>query len=239
SIPENVNGYYNMLGFYSFSKPYKNRKYVITLNGSANYNHNISLTDSVMIAGNTLVQNLDRNKINGNNWVLSQGFTFEFNYKEWLELGAGVSYSINDNKYKSATGKALTSFQNTSSNAWTFSHNVNIDITKTLILKYDVDYTINSGLANSVSKNLAIMNASLEKQLFKKKNGIIRIAAYDLFKQNSNISRSVINTSIIDTRTNRLTRYFMASFTYRLQKFAGVQAQGGDMRRMAAPAMRF
>jgi len=54
SIPENVNGYYNVLGFYAYSKPFKNRRYVITLTGSLNYNHNISLTDSVFISGNSL-----------------------------------------------------------------------------------------------------------------------------------------------------------------------------------------
>ena len=238
SIPENVNGFYNVLGFYAFSKPYKNRRYVLTLNGSLNYNHNVNLTDSVLLVGNSLTQNLNLNKVNGNNWVVSQGFTFEFNYKEWLELGAGISYSLNDNKYKSADGKQLTAFQNTSSNAWTFSNNININFTKTLSLKYDFDYTINAGLANGVSKNLAIMNASLEKQLFKKKNGIIKLAAFDLFKQNSNISRTVSGTSIIDTRTNRLTRYFIATFTYRLQRFAGQSVQGGpggDFRRMGGP----
>ena len=242
SIPENVNGYYNVLGFYAYSRPYKNRKYVITFNGSLNYNHNINLTDSVFVTGpNTLIQNLARNEINGNNWILSQGFTFEYNYKEILELGTGVSYSLNDNKYKSADGKSLTNFQNTSSNAWTFSSNINLNITKTLVLKYDFDYTINAGLANSVSRNLAIMNASLEKQLFKKKNGLIRIAAYDLFKQNTNVNRSVSGNSIFDTRTNRLTRYFMATFTYRLQKFAGktIQGPGTDFRRMGPPPARF
>lgn len=242
SIPENVNGYYNVLGFYAFSKPFKNRRYVITLNGSVNYNHNVNLTDSVLLTGNSLKQDLNLNKINGNNWILSQGVNFEFNYKEWLELGTGVSYSLNDNKYKSADEKTLTSFQNTSSNAWTFSSNININFTKTLSLKYDFDYTINAGLANGVSKNLAIMNASLEQQLFKKKNGIIRLAAFDLFKQNSNISRSVSGNSIIDSRTNRLTRYFILTFTYRLQRFAGQtvqQAPGMDMRRMGAAPPRF
>ena len=240
SIPENVNGYYNFLGFYAFSRPYKNRKYVITLNGTINYNHNISLTDSIQLIGNTLIQNLDRNKINGNNWILSQGFTFEFNYKEWLELGTGISYSLNDNKYKSAVGKTVTAFQNTSSNAWTFSNNINLNITKTLVLKYDFDYTINTGLANSVSRNQAIMNASLEKQLFKKKNGIIKFSAFDLFKQNSNINRNVSGYSIIDTRSNRLTRYFIVSFTYRLQKFAGqtIQGPGNDIRRMGPPNIK-
>lgn len=226
SIPQNVNGYYNLLGFYVYSKPYKNRKYVLSLRGTANYNHNIALIDSV--------RNI------GENWVLSQGLTFEYNYKEILELGTGISYSLNDVHYKNPAGKAST-LQNSSSNAWTFSSNINLNITKTLVLKYDFDYTINSGLASSVSRNQVIMNASLEKQLFKKKNGIIRIEAFDLFKQNSNINRSVSAYSIVDSRTNRLTRYFIASFTYRLQRFAGQSTQGPgmEMRRMGMPRATF
>jgi hypothetical protein len=227
SIPENVNGYYNLLGFYVYSRPYKNRKYVISVRGTANFNHNINLVDSI--------RNI------GQNWVISQGFNFEYNYKEILELGTGISYSLNDVHYKNKTGKQLTTLQNTSTNAWTFSNNINLNITKTLVLKYDVDYTINTGLASSVSRNQVIMNASLEKQLFKKKNGIVKIEAFDLFKQNSNISRSVSQNSIIDSRTNRLTRYFIATFTYRLQRFAGqnVQAPGMNMRTMGAPRPGF
>jgi hypothetical protein len=214
SIPENVNGYYNVMGFYTYSKPYKNRKYVLNFNGSANFNHNINLTDSI--------------KTIGKNWVLSQGFVFELNLKDWLQLGIGVSYSLNDVKYKSTSDKP-TSFVNSSSNAWTLSNNINIDLTKRLVLKYDIDYTMNNGLASNVSQNPVLMNASLEQQLFKKKNGIIKFAAYDLFKQNTNISRSIYGSSITDSRTNKLTRYFMLTFTYRIQKFVGQAAQGGGM----------
>ena len=211
SIPENVNGYYNATGFYTFSKPFKNRKYVITLNGNVNYNHNINLIDSI------------RNV--GQNWIARQGFNFEYNLKDWLTFGSGASYSINDVKYKSASSNPLSSLQNSSSNAWIISSNINVDILKNWVVKYDFDYTINNGLANGVSKNLAIMNASIEKQLFEKKNGIIKLAAYDLFNQNTNISRSVSANSIIDTRSNRLTRFFMLTFTYRLQKFQGQKPQ--------------
>lgn len=227
SIPENVNGYYNLLGFYVYSRPYKNRKYLISVRGTANYNHNINLIDSIRTIGQ--------------NWVISQGFNFEYNYKEILELGTGISYSLNDVHYNNKTGKPLTTLQNSSSNAWTFSSNMNLNITKTLVLKYDFDYTINSGLASNVSQNQVIMNASLEKQLFKKKNGILRIEAFDLFKQNSNINRSVTKNQIIDSRTNRLTRYFIATFTYRLQRFAGQSTQGPgmDFRRMGTPRPSF
>ncbi|HQW84907.1 MAG TPA: outer membrane beta-barrel protein, partial [Ferruginibacter sp.] len=228
SIPENVNGYYNLLGFYVYSKPYKNRKYVISLRGTANYNHNINLIDSI--------RNI------GQNWVLSQGFNFEYNYKEILELAAGVTYSLNDVHYKNKTGTALTTLQNSSSNAWTFSSNMNLNITKSLVLKYDIDYTINTGLASNVSKNQVIMNCSIEQQLFKKKNGILKIEAFDLFKQNSNISRTVTANQIIDSRTNRLTRYFIATFTYRIQRFAGkstTPGSGMNFRRMRTPRPAF
>jgi len=214
SMPENVNGYFNVTGFYTYSKPYKNRKYVVNFNGSANFNHNINLTDSI--------------KTIGKNWVLSQGFVFELNLKEWLQLGTGVSYSLNDVKYKSTSDKP-TSFVNSSSNAWTLSNNINVNFTKRLVLKYDIDYTMNNGLASTVSQNPVLMNASLEQQLFKKKNGIIRFAAFDLFKQNTNISRSIYGSAITDTRSNKLTRYFMLTFTYRIQKFVGQQGQGGGM----------
>ena len=204
------------MGFYTFSKPYKNRKYVLTFNGTANYNHNINLVDS--------------SRTIGKNWVVSQGFNFEFNYKEWLQFGSGLNYSLNDVKYKAPKGDTATSsLQNTSSNAWTISSNINIDLTKRLTLKYDLDYTINNGISSSVSKNVALMNASIEQQFFKKKNGILKLAAYDLFNQNTNINRSVSANSIIDTRTNRLTRYFLLSFTYRIQKFKGQGQQGMPM----------
>jgi hypothetical protein len=237
SVPENANGYYNLMGLYTYSKPYKNRKYVLTFNGSANYNHNINLTDSIVLTGGTLKQNLDKRKVIGSNWIVSQGFVFELNLKDWLQWGSGVNFSLNDNKYKNAASTSSSTFQNTSSNAWSLTNNINIDLTKRLILKYDLDYTINNGIASGVSQNPVLMNASLEQQLFKKKNGIIKFAAFDLFKQNTNINRSVNGNSIVDTRTNRLTRYFLLTFTYRIQKFAGVQPQAG-MRNMGGGPVR-
>ena len=163
--------------------------------------------------------------------MASQGFVFELNLKNWLQWGTGINYSLNDVKYKSTSNKPTT-FVNTSSNAWTLTNNINIDLTKRLILKYDLDYTINNGLASDVSKNPVLMNASLEQQLFKKKNGIVKFAAFDLFKQNTNISRSVNENYIRDTRTNKLTRYFMLTFTYRIQKFVGQQPMGDGLRGM-------
>ena len=139
----------------------------------------------------------------------------------WLEFGIGASYSINDIKYVKPTGAYTSNLQNTSSSALTLSSNIDIDLKEKWILKYNFDYTINYGLDATVNTNYTILNASIERQFFKKKNGVIKLAAYDIFNQNTNISRNVTANSIIDSKTNRLARYFLLTFTYRLQKFKG------------------
>ena len=77
---------------------------------------------------------------------------------------------------------------------------------------------------------MALLNASLEKTLFKKKNGFLRLSGFDILNQNKNVSRTVNGNSVTDTRVNRLTRYFMLTFTYRLNRFTGAQQQGGRPR---------
>src|SRR5690606_36065510 len=104
---------------------------------------------------------------------------------------------------------------------WAASIYGNIHITPTLLWNFDVAKTSNSGYSNNVDANPLIINTFLEKQFFKNKNGMLRLQAFDLLNEQVSISRSVTENRIVDSRTNRLARYFMLSFTYKFQKFAG------------------
>ena len=64
-------------------------------------------------------------------------------------------------------------------------------------------------------------NASIQKTLFKQKNGTLRFKVYDILQQRSNINRSVTSNYIRDTTTNTLTSYFMVHFVYRFNIFKG------------------
>ncbi len=210
--PENVDGYYNANLFGTYSRPFKNRKYVISTNSFLNYNNNISL-----IEGERTI---------GKNWLYTQGANFEYNLP-WLELVTGARYNLNYADFREA-GQAITR-----QSTWTLSSDARFDLGAGFIFRWDFDYTINQGLAQGVQKNIALLNASLEKEVFKKKNGVFRLAGFDIFKQNTNVSRSINTNFITDTRTNRLTQYFMLSFTYRLNKFTGTQGgqQNNNFRR--------
>jgi hypothetical protein len=204
SIPKNVNGFYSANAYYNYSKPYEEHKYIVSLNGSLFYNHDVNLIDSV--------------KTFGNNYIVSQGINFEFNEKEWLSFNAGAAYNLNSVKYY--TGKISSDpMQNQDYSSWTLTSSAELDLPLNIVLKYDMDYTINHGLTDLVGTDIALMNASLEKLFLKNQNGSIKLQGFDLFNQNSSINRIITANSIIDSRNNRLRRYFLLSFTYRLQKF--------------------
>ena len=204
---ENVNGNYTVSGFYNFSKPWNNRTHIISANGVIAYNNNISLIDS------------QRNI--GKNLLLSQGLKYEFNWKDWLEIDFGGRYGLNKVTY------TLPGQPNVNYTSWTLTNNSRVDIPGGIVFRHDLEYIINKGLSSAVNQNIVLLNASLEKTLFKKKNGIFRLSGFDIFKQNQAIARTINGNNIVDTRVNRLTRYFMMSFIYRFNKYSGKQPANG------------
>ena len=209
----NSDGFFTVLGFYNISKPIQNRKFVFTFGGNITYNNNISfVTDSAdKVLKNT-----------GRNWIIGQRFATDIKIKKWMETTLSVNYSLNSSKYSVLTN------QNANTGAWVLSNSARFFLPHDFIISYDVDKTFNSGFADNINANPLIINSTIEKQLFKKKNGSVKLQAFDILNENTSISRSVTGTSITDTRTNRLGRYFLLSIVFRLNKFAS-QQQGVQM----------
>lgn len=200
----NTDGFYSTMGFYNISKAFNKRKYVISANGSANFNNNVSFLNS--------------EKNTAKNLVLSQGLNIQVNLGEWLEVNPGIRYSFNTTK------NTVQDRLSRDINTWSYDLNSKLYITPSLLWGAELSKTTNTGYENSIDANPFIINTYIEKQFLKDKSGAIRLHAYDLLDEQVSISRSVTESSISDTRTNRLARYFMLSFTYKFQKFGGVSA---------------
>ena len=201
----NDNGNYSMSGFYFFSKPFKNRRYTLSVNGIVNYNNIISYINS------------ERNI--GRNWVISQTVKGTINTNSWLELGVAGTYVLNSTKY------TLSNSANTQVSNYILSSDAKIYLPSNFVFSYDVQKTINKGYTSDFTDPF-IINGFIEKKLFKKQNGSIKIQAFDVLNQNASVSRSVSNNIITDTYTNRLGRYFMLTFSLRLSRFAGANVTG-------------
>lgn len=212
----NTNGFYTLNGFYAFSKPFAEKKYVIGLRGSALYNNNISFIDGV--------------KNMGKNLVLSQRLSLQINPTASVEITPAANYSYNKNE------NSINTRANSEVNSWSLSFDSKIYVLKTWIWGTTTDKTINSGY-NSISANPLIINSYIEKQFLKGKKGSLKFQAFDVLNQSTSISRIVTGNAVTDSQSNRLARYFMLSFSLNISKFAGNSTAppsdfGGDRQRM-------
>lgn len=203
----NTSGYYSMNGNYAFSKPFANRKFTVTLNGSGAFNNNVSYIE-------------DQRNL-GKNWVFSQGAKLRVDIDSVMDTEFSGNYSINTTKY------TLPSSINTNAKTWTIGIDGRSYFFYNWILGYNLVQTINEGFSSTVKANPTLLSSYIECQFLKKNIASLRFQAFDLFNENTGITRTVSGNQIIDTRTNRLGRYFMLTFTLRLQKFAGSQQRGG------------
>jgi uncharacterized membrane protein YgcG len=138
-----------------------------------------------------------------------------------MDSEISANYSVNNTTY------SLPSSINTNARTWTLGLNGRNYFWYDLILGYDLTQTINNGFSSTVKANPTLLSTYVEYQFLNKHIASLRFQAFDLFDENKGITRSVSGSQIIDTRTNRLGRYFMLSFTLRLQKFTGSQSQRG------------
>ncbi|WP_257666628.1 TonB-dependent receptor [Parapedobacter tibetensis] len=197
----NADGFYNVRGFFNFSKPFSDRKYVVSLSGFSSYNNNVSYTSSI--------ENIARNL------VLSPGLNLQYNPKETIEITPGVRYTYN------TTTNTVSSRTNSDVSTWALTLNSIINITPTWVWGGDFAKTSNTGYTSGVDANPVIINTYIEKQFFKGRNGAIRFQAYDLLNEQINVSRNVTENGYLDSRSNRLARYFMLTLSYRFSNFAG------------------
>ena len=98
---------------------------------------------------------------------------------------------------------------------------------------YDYTKVLNYGYASNLHiTNPNILSVYLERRFLQNNRATIRLAAFDLFNQNTGYTTVPNGNITTETNVNRLGRYYMLTFALRLQKFAGrAPTQDGDFRR--------
>jgi len=197
----NANGNFSLSSFLNYSKPFHDRTYTVSVANNLTYANNISYINDV---ANT-----------GKNWVISPSVKFRVDLDTIMDSEVSATYTFNSTRYP------IPSPLNTDAHTWVLALYGRNYFFKNWILGYDLSKTINKGFSSTLNANPAILNLYIERQFLVKNKASLRFEAFDLFNQNTGVSRSVSANSIVDTRNTRLARYYLLTFTLRLQKFAG------------------
>ncbi|MBD1424602.1 outer membrane beta-barrel protein [Sphingobacterium arenae] len=196
----NVNGSYNATGDYSVTVPLSERKFVVSYYGGSNYSNNISLTNDERIVGKNL--------------GVRQGVKFRVDLEDIVDTELNTSYSHNNAKFSTA------SMDDRSSSQFNISLEGRNYFFEDFTLGYDLTKRFNRGY-NAGIGDPTFLSVYLEHRFLKNNQAEIRLQGFDIFGQNTGIQRDIFDNEIVDTRSNRLSTYFMLSFNYRLQNFGG------------------
>jgi hypothetical protein len=209
----NADGYYSAGANFLYSKPWSERKYTLIFGGQVAYTNNLGFSQRVDTLNNItpIAENIAKT------FTVAPQLRFRTNITDIIdaELFSRLSLSKVNNS-------GNLSDQNTNIRSLDLGINGKNYLWKDWTLSYDYTKTLNYGYANSLQvKNPNIFNAYVERRFLKDHRGTLRIAAYDLFNENTGFSNIVNGSTVTQSNVNRLGRYYLLSFTFRLQKFSG------------------
>jgi len=220
--PVNANGAMNLSGFMVNTIPLKKLNSSINFSTSGNFGRDVSFS-SKGADFSSIIKSFTRT------FGVTQGFTFNYTYKELFDISTGASANYSAARYD------IQPSNNTNYFNYNFSFDYNVNLPAGFIIGSDLNYALNAGRAAGYNVDVTMLNAFISKSLFKKKQGLIKLYGYDILNRNVSISRNTGENYIQDVNNMVLQRYFMLSFTYFLNKFGG---SNNNNRREGPPGMR-
>jgi hypothetical protein len=217
--PINLSGGFNVSGSINYGFPTKRPKSNINLTTRLSFNRDITLSKTIT------ANNLKGSDVKSltNNYVVGQTFRWTMNVQERFDMNFSSTSTFNFVRYT----------VNQDQNGDYFTQSLAVEPTYSTksgwVLGSDFDLRINRGQSAGYNQTIPLWGASLSKIMLKNKRGELKFNVYDLLNQNKSITRTVDQNSIVDTRTQVLTQYFLLSFTYNLRRFNG-QRQGPQQR---------
>lgn len=197
----NANGYYDWKWNYVFNTPFNDDNWMFDMSGGFDYYNNISFIE-------------DRERTT-KQFILNQSVQLKYSLNDFLESMFNANYSRNKASYDIPFRTKInveTLFMGLGAKGY---------VKDNFSLGFEMSQRYNDGYINKfMNVNQTMMNAFMELTFLHNRTALLRLQAYDLFDQNTQmgIYSEYIGNDVFEERKNRLGRYFMLSLNIRMQK---------------------
>jgi len=227
----NLNGTWNVNGFFNYGFPLAHPKSNLNFMTNVTYTQSQSLLaqDSTSYFAGIGIAH-EYTKTTGLNetirWTTNIKKNFDMNFSSTTGYTINKTTGISRPSGDSTTGGHGASGGSNSLN--TFNETLSAEFTAYTnsgwLIAANFDYTYTYTSSKIYTAHIPLFTPSIAKQLFRKKNGELRLTVFDVLNKNTSVSESVAaGGAQTFQRTNVLTRYAMLTFTYNLNKFPGTQ----------------
>lgn len=234
SRPENINGNWNLRGFFGFNTAVGPKKrFNINSSTNGNYQNTVAYTGTGNITNgdnitniedvNNIFQNTtDQRKATTKTTTIGERLGLSYRTTLWeLGINGSLSYSHSTNDVMSQGNM----------DTWTYSFGprLTLNLPWGTSLSTDISDNARRGYTSSAMNTTEwIWNLQLSQSFLRTRNLILSIQFYDLLHQQSNISRSITAYERSDTWYNSINSYMMVHLIYRFNNSKGKKGQSGQ-----------
>ncbi len=202
--PENINGNWNASARFNMNTALVNPRFRINSNTGVNYNH--------------ILGYVYKNKVTQINKTRSAVFQEQLrgSYRnDWLDCGLSSTVRYNLSRNTMGTNQR---------NVYQIISGLDLQVKLPWGMKITTDLKENSRRGYSddaMNTDEWVWNMQIAQSFLKRKAATISLQCYDILNQNSDITRQITSSGLRDVKTERISRYFMLHFIYRINRFGG------------------
>lgn len=222
TMPENINGNWNVFGMFGMNTALKNKKFTIDTFTSASYSNNVGYV--------TTGEMTDAQKNTTTNLALGERLGGRYR-NDWLELGVNGSINYTFEKDK------LNPENNQEPYTFSYGGSIQLNAPWGTSLSTNMTNQARRGYSDaSMNKNELIWNAQIAQSFLK---GALTLSFEwnDILKEQSNISRSLTSDGRSVYTYNGVNSYGMVRLIYRFNIFGSKEAREMMKNRMGGPGM--
>jgi len=199
STPQNVDGYVNAQTFMTYGLPVDLISSNLNLNLSGNYTRTPGILNNISNYANSFSYGLGA--------VISSNISTDIDFL----ISSTTNYNIVRNSKSTENNEKYLSQLTRLKLYWLLFDE--------FVIQGDLLHKYDGGLSSGFSPNAYLLNLSLGAKFFSDNRAELKISAYDLLDQNTNISRLSTDNYSQEYSTNVIGRYYLLSFVYNIREF--------------------